>query len=432
MDDPTRPPLDSDKSTDIRTSNESTTENIHEILHTGSSVTSSHTNQPGISHGPGSLQTGTENIPNTPSQNPVQSTSTYRHYSDQHTPITTSEHRIVHTHGQGPNPIRPLKDESTQMPSQEALMIANNQGTQFPSQQWEQTPNSKDQEETQHKTNTPERAARNTSFQRIGVSGTYLGSPTVPSLAEKHTANVVKSPTLTDYRPTGTRDNKTPNTNQSKESKDPTPVEPKHLRNDNSESNKTMDLNVHNEDHTTSIPVTVRAQSKPVDTKGYPRTNSPQPQESRHTSQTDHGHTNLGNTEHPTPVHTGVAESQKLDNTSTETGNTENTLLQRLCSGQNTSGTEEPGSSKGTHSPITKVTDKTNSEITPITITISEGSSDDGAQVSAPPYRENRPNQSPQEITLSSSGDSSEESDNVNKQEIWLSAKLGVNPEVWS
>merc|ERR1711997_412306 len=109
------------------------------------------------------------------------------------------------------------------------------------------------------------------------------------------TANMVKSPILTDYRPTGTRDNKTPNTNQSKESKDPTPVEPKHLRNDNSESDKIMDLNVHNEDHTTSIPVTIRAQSKPIDTKGYPRTNSPQPQESRHTLQTDHGHTNLGN-----------------------------------------------------------------------------------------------------------------------------------------
>ena len=385
MDDPTRLPLDSDKNMDNRTDEKSTTENIHEILHTDSSITSSHTNQPQMSHGSGSLQTGIEEIPNTPLQNPVQSTSTHRHDSDQHTPITTSEHRTVHTHGQGLNPTRPLKDESTQMPSQEALMITSNQGTQFPSQQWEQTPKSKDQEEIQHKTHTPERAARNTSFQRIGVSGTYLSSPTVPSFAKKHTADAVKSPILTDSRPTGTRDNKTPNTNQSKESKDPTPVEPKHLRNDNSESNNTMDLNVHNEDHTTSIPVTIRAQSEPVDTKGYPRTNSPQPHESRHTSQTDHGHTNLGNTEHPTPVHTKIAESQKLDNTITKTGNKENTLLQRLYSGQDTSGTEEPGSSRGTRSPITKVTGETNSEITPITITISEGSSDDGAQVSPPP-----------------------------------------------
>ena len=181
---------------DNRTDEKSTTENIHEILHTDSSITSSHTNQPKISHGSGSLKTGTEEIPNTPLQNPVQSTSTYRHYSDQHTPITTSEHRTVHTHGQGPNPIRPLKDESTQMPSQEALMIANNQGTQFPSQQWEQTPKSKDQEETQHKTHSPERAVKNTSFQRIRVSGTYPSSPTIPSLAKTHAADAVKSLTV--------------------------------------------------------------------------------------------------------------------------------------------------------------------------------------------------------------------------------------------
>ena len=416
MDDPTRPPLDSGKGMANRTDNESTTENIHEILHTGSSTTGSRTNQPGTSHGPGSLQTEIDEIPNTPSQNPVQSTSTHRHYSDQHTPITTSEHRTVHTHGQGPNPTRPLKDESTQMPSQEVLMIANNQGTQFPSQQWEQTPNSKDQEETQHKTNTPEQAARNTSFQSMGVSGTYLDSPTVPSLTKKHTANMVKSPTLTDCRPTGTRDNKTPNTNQSKESKDPTPVEPNHQRDDNSESDKTTHPNVQNEDRTTNAPITTRSQYKPIDTKGYPRTNSPRPQKSRHTSQTDHE-----NSEHPTPVHAAVVESQELDNTSTETGNTGDTPLQRLYSGQNISGTEDPGSSKGTHILTTKITNKTDSKITPITITISEESSDDGARASSPHW-ENRPDQSPQEITLSSSGDSSEEPDNVNKQEITISS----------
>ena len=255
MDDPTRLPLGSDRGVDDRTDEKPTTENIQEIPHMDSSITSSHTNQPQMSYISGSPQKGIEEIPNTPLQNPVQSTSTHRHDSDQHTPITTSEHRTVHTHGQGPNPTRPLKDESTQMPSQEALMITNNQGTQFPSQQWEQTPNLKDQEETQHKTNTPEQAARNTSFQNMGISGTYLDSPTVPSLTKKHTANMVKSPTLTDCRPTGTRDNKTPNTNQSKESKDPTPVEPNHQRNDNSESDKTTHPNVQNEDRTTSAPV---------------------------------------------------------------------------------------------------------------------------------------------------------------------------------
>ena len=171
---------------DNKTDRKSTTKNVHDDLHKDNPITSSHTDQPETSHNSGLSQTGIKGIPNTPIQNPVQSTSTHCHDSDQHTPITTSEHRTVHTHGQGPNPTRPLKDESTQMPSQEALMIANNQGTQFPSQQWEQTPNSKDQEETQHKTNTPEQAARNTSFQSMGVSGTYLDSPTVPSLTKKH------------------------------------------------------------------------------------------------------------------------------------------------------------------------------------------------------------------------------------------------------
>ena len=419
MDDQTEFPLDSDQTMDNRTDKKSTIRNVHGALHKDNSITDKHTDQSEIFHSSEPPQTGIEETPNTPWQNPVQGTSTHRHDSDQHTPIPTSEHRTVHTHGQGFDPTRSLRDESTQMPSQEALMITSSQGTQFPSQQWEQTLKSKDQEERQHETHTTERAVKNTSFQRRRVSGTYTSSPTIPSHAKTHTADAVKPIILADSRPAGTRDNKTPDT---KGSTDPRTVEPNYPRNDNSKSDYTTDLNVHNEDHTTSTPITIYPQPESVDTRGYPRTNSPLTHESRHTTQVDHGYTNPEDTEHPTVTYTKMTESQIIDNTIIEANSKENTPLQRLCSGQDAAGTQEPESTKGTHTPTTKVTGEISSEITPITITISASSSDDEAQVSAAHLQENRPDQDPQEITLSSSGDSSEESGNTNKQEITISS----------
>ena len=411
MDDPTKLPSESDQSMDNKTDAKSTTKDIHDERHGDNAITNNYTEQPETSHNSGTPQTGIKEIPETPQQNPVQSTSTHRHNSDQHTPIPMSEHRTVHTHGQGLNPTRPLKDESTQMPSQEVLMITSNQGTQFPSQQWEQTPNSKDQEETQHKTRTPERAVTHTSCQRTGVSETYPSSPTEPSLAKTHTADAVESHTLEDSRPTGTRDNITPETNQTRESNNPRTVEPKHPRNDDSESDSTTDPNVPNEDHTTSIHIAKCAQPESIGTEETPNSNQITGEQythrSRHITQVDHGFTTLGDTEHPTSIHTEITEPHKTGNTIIETTSGKNTPHQCPYSGQDTPGTEGPGGSMGIPSPITKVASDINSEITPIVITISENSSDDDAQVSTVPSQKNRPDQNPQEITLNSSEDES-------------------------
>lgn len=406
MDDLTELPSESDQPMDNKTDAKSTTKDIHGERHGGSSITSDYTEQPETSHNSGTPQTGITEIPETPQQNLVQSTSTHRHNSDQHTPIPMSEHRTVHTHGQGLDPIRPPKDESTQMPSQEALMITSDQGTQFPSQQWEQPPNSKDQEGIQHKTRIPERTVTQTS-----------------SLTRIHTADAVESHTLADSKPTGTRDNRTPETNQTRKLNNPRTVEPKHTRNDNSESDSTADLNAPNEDHATSIHITKCAQPESINAEEISNFNQTieerDTHQSRHTTQIDQGFTSLGDTKDPTSAHNEITDHHNTGNTIIRTISRKNTPHQYPYSEQDAPETEGPGSSMGTPSSITKVASDINSEITPIVITISENSSDHDAQVSTSSPQTHRPNQNPQEIILNSSED---ESSNKSREVVTISS----------
>ena len=391
---------------DNKTDAKSITKDIHNQRHGDSSITSNYTKHPETSQDSGTPQTGIEEIPETPQQNLVQSTSTHRHNSDQHTPIPMSEHRTVHTHGQGLNPIRPPKDESTQMPSQEALMITSDQGTQFPSQQWEHTPNSKDQEGIQHKTHIPERAVTQTS-----------------SLTRTHTADVIESHTSGDSKLTGTRDSETPETNQTRKSNNPRTVEPKHTRNDNSESDSIADLNAPNEDHATSIHITKCAQPVSINAEEIPNSNQTTGEQdthqSRHTTQIEQGLTSLGDTKNPPSVHNEIADHHNTGNTIIKTTSRKNTPHQGPYSEQDVPKTEGWGSSMGIPSSITKVASDINSEITPIVITISENSSDDDAQVSTSPLQTHRPNQNPQEITLNSSED---ESSNNSRDVVTISS----------
>ena len=452
MDDPAEFLSKSAQPTAKETNERPITGNIHDRLQTNSSNTIDRTDQPETPHNSGSPQTGIEEIPTTPQQNLVQSTTTQGHGSDQHTPIPISEHRTVHTHGQGINPTRPLKDESTQIPSQEALMITSNQGTQFPSQQWEQTPKSKDQEDTQYETHMPERAVSHTSCQRTRVPGTHPSSPTEPSPAKTHIADEVESHILTDSRPAGTRETKTPETNQSMESNNAKVIEPEHTMNDDSESDGITDFNIPNEDHPTSPHITTCAKPRPVDTKGNGKPVPPQTQntctpdkfgtytitktkgdkalDTSHTieeqttgkphvtTQVDHESTGVRDIEHPAPMQNKTAESQQTGVSIYKIASKKSTLYQHPHQVRDNAEIKKQESSAGTTITITKVTDNTNSEITtqtgsktggiaiegtdaPMTITISESSSDDDTQEPAVRPLENRPDQNFQELLRS-------------------------------
>ena len=261
MDDSTKPIPKSNQSATEEGHETPTTENTHNRLHMSDLNTMNRNDQPETPHSSGPTQTGFDRDPGIPQQNLVQSTTTQSHGSDQHTPMPISEHRTVHTHGQGSNPARPPKDESTQIPSQEVLMITNNQGTQFPSQQWEQTPESKDQEDTQSETYMPERPVSHTSSQRPTVPGTHSSSPLQTSPAKTHTANIVNLYSSTDPRLAGTRESITPETESNKAKI----VDSEHTTSDDCESDGKTDFNIPNEDHINSQHITTRTWT---DTKG--------------------------------------------------------------------------------------------------------------------------------------------------------------------
>ena len=91
-----------------------------------------------------SLDTTNTTMPNTPQRDHVHCTSSQNQCAQdsagQNAPTPTFEQTIGnHTPTMGMDENTPHKDEGTQMPSQEIHTIKIIQGTQIPSQQWEQT-----------------------------------------------------------------------------------------------------------------------------------------------------------------------------------------------------------------------------------------------------------------------------------------------------
>ena len=415
-----------------------TTENTHNRLHMSDLNTMNRNDQPETPHSSGPTQTGFDRDPGIPQQNLVQSTTTQSHGSDQHTPMPISEHRTVHTHGQGSNPTRPPKDESTQIPSQEVLMITNNQGTQFPSQQWEQTPESKDQEDTQSETYMPERPVSHTSSQRPTVPGTHSSSPLQTSPAKTHTANIVNLYSSTDPRLAGTRESITPEM----ESNKARIVDSEHATNDDCESDGKTDFNIPNEDHINSQHITTRTWT---DTKGNGK-----PTTSRTTNPVDLGTHTVAKTQSDQPLDTSQIIEERTTNephltiqtnhesTGTKDMGDPTPVQNKTASGtdtsyqyphtvQNSSETKEQGNSTATTTPASIVTVRTTSGITtrganaPIVINISESSSDDNIQGSTTLHPEKTTDQEFQEIILSSSEANSERSNSPNLIEITIS-----------
>ena len=449
----------SDQSATEEVNETPTTENTHDRLHMNSSNTINRNDQPETPHNLGSPQTGIEKDPRTPQQNLVQSTTTQSHGSDQHTPMPISEHRTVHTHGQGSNPTRPLKDESTQIPSQEVLMITSNQGTQFPSQQWEQTPKSKDQEDTQNETHMPERPVSQTSCQRTRVPGTHSSFPIQTSPAKTHTANTVDLHILADSRLAGTRESTTPETNQTMESNNARIVDLEHVTNDDYESDGIIDFNIPNEDHTNNQHITARTKPGLTDTKGNGKpvtshtttpddlgthtiaeTQGDQPldtsqtiekrttNEHHLTTQTNRESTGKRDIKNPTPVQNKTTESHEPGGRIHKTASGMDTLYQHPRTVQDNAETKEQENSTGTTTPVSKVMIKTNSGITirgtdaPIIINISESSSDDNTQGPTIPPSEKTPDRDFQEITISSSEANSGGSNSPSQTEITISS----------
>ena len=434
MDDSTKPLPKPNQSTTEEGHETPTTEKPHNRLHMSDLNTMNRNDQPETSHSSGPTPTGFDRDPGIPQQNLVQSTTTQSHGSDQHTPIPISEHRTVHTHGQENNPSRPPRDESTQMPSQEVLMITSNQGTQFPSQQWEQPTKSKDQEDTQNETHMPERTVSHTSCQRPTVPGTYSSSPLQTSPAKTHTANIVNLDLLTDPRLTGTRESIAPET----ESNDAKIVDLDHATKDDYESDGITDFNIPNEDQTNSQHIT--------DTKGDGK-----PMTSRTTNPTDLGTHIVAETQSDQPLDTSQTIEERTtnephliiqtNNESTGTKDTRNptpvqnktdnrtdTLYQHPRTVQKSSETKERENSTATTTPVAKVTIGSTSEITtrgtdaPIVINISESSSDDNVQGPTTPPPEKTTDHKIQEITISSSEANSERSNSPNFVEITISS----------
>ena len=82
MDSPSEYSSKSAQSTAKETDDKSTTRDVHDRLQMDSTDTIDHTDQPETPNNPGSPHAGTEDIPNTPQQNLVQSTMTQGHGSD--------------------------------------------------------------------------------------------------------------------------------------------------------------------------------------------------------------------------------------------------------------------------------------------------------------------------------------------------------------
>ena len=132
-----------------------------------------------------SSATTNKTMPSTPQRNLVHSTlpqnQCAQHSAGQYASTPTIEQTTGNqTPTTGMDGDTPHRDEGTQMPSQEIHMITINQGTQIPSQQWEQTITAEDHETEQSITNRLETISQNPSIRSGAHQGALIRQPTQP------------------------------------------------------------------------------------------------------------------------------------------------------------------------------------------------------------------------------------------------------------
>ena len=140
-----------------------------------------------ISHSPKPAQQPGETTPSTPQRNPVHSTLQQNHNTHHSTRRDAPAPAIVQTAGiqaptLGVSKHIPHKDGSTQMPSQEIHLFTINQGTQMPSQQWEQSPTPEDHDPTQTEATMVFTIASQDTSQKSEIPAVHATGPYTDSL----------------------------------------------------------------------------------------------------------------------------------------------------------------------------------------------------------------------------------------------------------
>ena len=152
-----------------------------------------------ISHSPKPAQQSGKITLSTPQRSPVHSTLQQNQNTHHSTGRDAPAPVVVQVAGiQSPtlgiNKHIPHKDGSTQMPSQEIHLIRINQGTQMPSQQWEQTPTPEDHDPTQTEAATVlSTASQDTSHKLETYRATHTGIPTHSPTPKINTTNTTES-----------------------------------------------------------------------------------------------------------------------------------------------------------------------------------------------------------------------------------------------
>ena len=143
-----------------------------------------------------SLDTTNTTMPNTQQRDHVHCISSQNQCAQgsagQNAQTPTFEQTIGnHTPTMGMDGDPPHKDRGTQMPSQETHTNTITQGTQIPSQHWEQATTNEDHETEQSSTNFLDTVSLNPSSRLGEYQGTFLRQPTQTPALDTEVVNII-------------------------------------------------------------------------------------------------------------------------------------------------------------------------------------------------------------------------------------------------